>query len=66
MDADSELGFWLITGMHKRFRMIALTQHMRQRGHFAEHTRAMGIRVKLDGLYNIKALDERVWHSIQR
>ena len=46
--------------MHKHFRMIALAQHLRSHGHREDHTRIPGIWSKLDGLYNLRTLDERV------
>ena len=49
--------------MHKHFRMIALSQYLRNHGYNPEkevHTRIPGIWKKLEGLYNLQALDERV------
>lgn len=48
------------TGMHKHFRMIALSQHMKNHGHRDIHTSPVGIWAKLRSLYNLKILDERV------
>lgn len=50
-------------GMHKHFRMIALSEHLRNNGYTTpndEHTRIPGIWAKLISLYNLQALDERV------
>ena len=55
-----EISNQILTGMHKRFRMISLSRHMRHHGHVSEHTKPQGIRQKLDILYNMKVLDERV------
>ncbi|MCJ1234076.1 hypothetical protein MMC14_002034 [Varicellaria rhodocarpa] len=49
-------------GMHKHFRMIALSQYLRNHGYNPEkevHTRIPGIWKKLGGLYNLQALDDR-------
>ena len=51
------------SGMHKHFRMIALSQHLRNHGFNPAkepHTRIPGIWKKLGSLYNLEALDERV------
>jgi len=45
--------------MHKHFRMISLSQHIRSYGHVGEHTSAPGIWAKLRTQYNLEALDER-------
>ncbi|KAI4105168.1 MAG: hypothetical protein LQ339_003499 [Xanthoria mediterranea] len=49
-------------GVHKHFRMIALSQHLQSHGYTPsehEHTRISGIWKKLGGLYNLEALDDR-------
>lgn len=46
--------------MHKHFRMMALSNHMRSHGYKEEHTRIPGLWRKLETLYNVKMLDERV------
>ena len=71
----SRLVFWPISlalrhpsliafsGMHKHFRMIAISENLRNHGYTAakdDHTRIPGIWEKLKGLYNLEALDERV------
>lgn len=53
----------LFPGMHKHFRMIAISEFMKSQGYapsHAEHTRIPGIWKKLGTLYNLPALDERV------
>ncbi|KAL9100612.1 MAG: hypothetical protein Q9163_004028 [Psora crenata] len=48
-------------GMHKHFRMIAISEHLRSNGYTSaqdEHTRPRGIWKKLGKLYNLEALDE--------
>lgn len=51
-------------GMHKHFRMMALSEHLRNRGcGMSEHTRIPGIWKKLDSLYDLEALDQRVSHD---
>ncbi|KAI9877848.1 MAG: hypothetical protein M1830_002651 [Pleopsidium flavum] len=53
---------WKPVGMHKHFRMIALSQHLRNNGYTTPedgHTRIPGIWEKLGSLYNLDALDER-------
>lgn len=53
----------LFQGMHKHFRMIALSQHLRNHGYTSsndEHTRIPGIWAKLESLYNLEALDQTV------
>ncbi len=50
-------------GMHKHFRMIAISQHLRNHGYTSakdDHTRIPGIWEKLGKYYNLDALDERV------
>ncbi|KAL8835490.1 MAG: hypothetical protein Q9170_003292 [Blastenia crenularia] len=52
----------LFKGMHKHFRMIALSQHLHSHGYDPsknEHLRIPGIWKKLDSLYHLEALDER-------
>ncbi|TPX24164.1 hypothetical protein DIZ76_013507 [Coccidioides immitis] len=50
----------IISGMHKHFRMLAISDHMKSQGYATdEHTRIPGIWKKLDSLYNLPALDER-------
>lgn len=49
--------------MHKHFRMIAISENLRNHGYTSpqdDHTRIPGIWKKLDNLYNLEALDERV------
>ncbi|KMP04000.1 hypothetical protein CISG_00901 [Coccidioides immitis RMSCC 3703] len=51
---------WKPIGMHKHFRMLAISDHMKSQGYATdEHTRIPGIWKKLDSLYNLPALDER-------
>ncbi|MCJ1298311.1 hypothetical protein MMC08_001100 [Hypocenomyce scalaris] len=53
---------WKPVGMHKHFRMIAISQHLRNHGYTSSkdsHTRIPGIWQKLGSLYNLEALDER-------
>ncbi|RAL11105.1 uncharacterized protein BO97DRAFT_104635 [Aspergillus homomorphus CBS 101889] len=53
---------WKPVGMHKHFRMIAISEFMKSQGYApanAEHTRINGIWKKLGTLYNLPALDER-------
>ncbi|MCJ1308312.1 hypothetical protein MMC25_001965 [Agyrium rufum] len=53
---------WKPVGMHKHFRMIALSQYLRNHGYTSPkdgHTRVPGIWKKLADLYNLEALDER-------
>ncbi|GES59187.1 CT20 family protein [Aspergillus terreus] len=53
---------WKPIGMHKHFRMIAISEFMKSQGYapsHAEHTRIPGIWKKLGTLYNLPALDER-------
>ncbi|PYH98549.1 CT20-domain-containing protein [Aspergillus ellipticus CBS 707.79] len=53
---------WKPVGMHKHFRMIAISEFMKSQGYApanAEHTRIPGIWKKLGTLYNLPALDER-------
>ncbi|TVY86860.1 Chromatin modification-related protein [Lachnellula willkommii] len=53
---------WKPAGMHKHFRMIALSEHLRNHGYdptAEKHTRIPGIWKKLRTLYNLDILDER-------
>ncbi|KAI9374959.1 chromatin modification-related protein EAF7-domain-containing protein [Aspergillus egyptiacus] len=53
---------WKPVGMHKHFRMVAISEFMKSQGYApsdAEHTRIPGIWKKLGTLYNLPALDER-------
>ncbi|RDW76709.1 uncharacterized protein DSM5745_06701 [Aspergillus mulundensis] len=53
---------WKPVGMHKHFRMVAISEFMKSQGYapsHAEHTRIPGIWKKLGSLYNLPALDER-------
>ncbi|KAK6432043.1 hypothetical protein LTR95_011793 [Oleoguttula sp. CCFEE 5521] len=50
------------TGLHKHFRMLQLRKHLLDNGYIhprAAHTKPAGIWVKLSGLYDLPALDER-------
>ncbi|ORY64887.1 chromatin modification-related protein EAF7-domain-containing protein [Pseudomassariella vexata] len=50
------------TGMHKHFRIIAISEHLRNHGinaHDNPHTRIPGIWKKLNALYNMDVIDER-------
>ena len=49
-------------GIHKHFRMIALSEHLHHQGHdprVHKHTRIPGIWAKLRSLYNMDIIDER-------
>ncbi|KAL8742163.1 MAG: hypothetical protein Q9190_005316 [Brigantiaea leucoxantha] len=51
-----------LTGIHKHFRIIAISQYMQSHGHAQpedSHTHIPGIREKLRTLYNMDKLDER-------
>ncbi|MCJ1270311.1 hypothetical protein MMC22_010207 [Lobaria immixta] len=53
---------WKPVGMHKHFRMVAISQHLRNHGYTSQqddHTRIPYIWEKLKNLYNLDALDER-------
>ncbi|MCJ1426722.1 hypothetical protein MMC29_004625 [Sticta canariensis] len=53
---------WKPVGMHKHFRMVAISQHLRNHGYTSQrddHTRIPYIWEKLRNLYNLDALDER-------
>ena len=47
------------TGMHKHFRMIALSEYLRNHGYDEKHTRIPGIWEKLKTMYNMEMIDER-------
>lgn len=50
-------------GLHKHFRMLAISDYLKSQGYApstAEHMRIPGIWKKLGSLYNLEALDERV------
>ena len=54
--------------MHKHFRMIALSQYLQHHGFDLsknQHLRIPGIWKKLNNLYNLEALDERVSNRFQ-
>ncbi|KAK4166002.1 hypothetical protein QBC43DRAFT_343340 [Cladorrhinum sp. PSN259] len=53
---------WKPAGMHKHFRMIAISEHLRNHGFHPErhpHTRIPGIWKKLSDFYSLEAVDER-------
>ncbi|KAH8659295.1 chromatin modification-related protein EAF7-domain-containing protein [Tricladium varicosporioides] len=53
---------WKPAGMHKHFRMIAISEHLRNHGYdptVEQHTRIPGIWSKLRTLYNLDVIDER-------
>lgn len=53
---------WKPNGIHKHFRMIALSEHLRNHGYDPRvhaHTRIPGIWAKLRTLYNMDIIDER-------
>lgn len=53
--------------MHKHFRMIAISENLRNHGYTSsrdDHTRIPGIWEKLNSLYNLEALDERVCSGV--
>ncbi|EON63599.1 hypothetical protein W97_02827 [Coniosporium apollinis CBS 100218] len=53
---------WKPTGMHKHFRMLAISLSLRSHGYSnpsTPHTRIPGIWMKLRQLYDLDALDER-------
>lgn len=57
------LALTLSKGMHKHFRMIAISQYLQSHSHDLpenSHTSTARIWDKLRTLYNIEALDERV------
>lgn len=50
-------------GMHKHFRMLAISDYMKSQGYATpteQHTRIPGIWKKLGTLYNLSGLDDRV------
>ncbi|KUJ17070.1 CT20-domain-containing protein [Mollisia scopiformis] len=53
---------WKPAGMHKHFRMIALSEHLRNHGYdptVDQHTRIPGVWEKLRTLYSLDLIDER-------
>ncbi|KAM0809892.1 putative CT20 family protein [Seiridium cardinale] len=53
---------WKPSGMHKHFRMLAISEHLRNHGINPDvdtHTKIPGIWAKLRSLYNLEAIDER-------
>ncbi|EGD93173.1 CT20 family protein [Trichophyton tonsurans CBS 112818] len=53
---------WKPVGMHKHFRMLAISDYMKSQGYATpndQHTRIPGIWKKLGTLYNLSALDDR-------
>ncbi|MCJ1370384.1 hypothetical protein MMC20_001597 [Loxospora ochrophaea] len=53
---------WKPVGMHKHFRMIAISENLRNHGYTSPqdgHTRIPGIWEKLGSMYNLEALDAR-------
>ncbi|KAF5575714.1 EAF7 Esa1 associated subunit of the 4 histone acetyltransferase complex [Fusarium pseudoanthophilum] len=53
---------WKPAGMHKHFRMIAISEHLRNHGidpDFYQHTRIPYIWQKLRTYYNLEVIDER-------
>ncbi|CAJ2514260.1 Uu.00g023790.m01.CDS01 [Anthostomella pinea] len=53
---------WKPTGIHKHFRMIAISEHLRNHGIDPDaepHTRIPGIRKKLAEFFNMEKIDER-------
>ncbi|KAH8889777.1 hypothetical protein GQ53DRAFT_795101 [Thozetella sp. PMI_491] len=53
---------WKPAGMHKHFRMIAISEHLRNHGFDPDmypHTRISGIWSKLREFYDLEAIDER-------
>ncbi|KAG0649338.1 Chromatin modification-related EAF7, partial [Hyphodiscus hymeniophilus] len=53
---------WKPNGVHKHFRMIALSEHLRNHGYdprYIKHTRIPGIWTKLRTLYNMDIIDDR-------
>lgn len=52
-----------LPGMHKHFRMISISENLKNHGYFSPqnaHTRIPGIWEKLGSLYNLETLDARV------
>ncbi|KAK5653851.1 hypothetical protein OQA88_7775 [Cercophora sp. LCS_1] len=53
---------WKPAGMHKHFRILAISEHLRNHGFDPEtcpHTRIPGIWAKLGEFYDLEAVDER-------
>ncbi|EKD19641.1 uncharacterized protein L3040_002016 [Drepanopeziza brunnea f. sp. 'multigermtubi'] len=53
---------WKPAGIHKHFRMIALSEHLRNHGYdpaVEQHTRIPGIWQKLRTIYNLDVIDDR-------
>ncbi|KAG9259251.1 CT20 family protein [Emericellopsis atlantica] len=53
---------WKPAGMHKHFRMLAISEHLRNHGFdpdYHRHTRIPNIWKKLGTYYNLQAIDER-------
>ncbi|KAM5471879.1 hypothetical protein MauCBS54593_003285 [Microsporum audouinii] len=53
---------WKPVGMHKHFRMLAISDYMKSQGYATpteQHTRIPGIWKKLGTLYNLSGLDDR-------
>ncbi|KAK3905445.1 chromatin modification-related protein EAF7-domain-containing protein [Staphylotrichum tortipilum] len=53
---------WKPAGMHKHFRILAISEHLRNHGFDPDawpHTRVPGIWAKLAEFYNLEAIDER-------
>lgn len=53
---------WKPNGMHKHFRMVALSEYLRNHGYDPQietHTRIPGIWQKLGTLYNMRVIDDR-------
>ncbi|KAH6856751.1 chromatin modification-related protein EAF7-domain-containing protein [Chaetomium sp. MPI-CAGE-AT-0009] len=53
---------WKPAGMHKHFRILAISEHLRNHGFDPDtwpHTRVPGIWAKLGEFYNLEAIDER-------
>ncbi|KAK4156220.1 hypothetical protein C8A00DRAFT_41280 [Chaetomidium leptoderma] len=53
---------WKPAGMHKHFRILAISEHLRNHGFDPDtwpHTRVPGIWAKLGEFYNLEAVDER-------
>ena len=50
---------WKPAGIHKHFRMIALSEHLRNHGYNEVHTQIPGIWEKLGKLYDLDIIDEQ-------
>ncbi|EER40695.1 CT20 family protein [Histoplasma capsulatum var. duboisii H88] len=62
MQGESLIPNLITLGMHKHFRMLAISEHLISQGYVApndQHTRIPGIWKKLGTLYNLAGLDER-------